>query len=427
MRVKRLEMEAFRGFENCTLEFNDAQTTVLVGENGAGKSSVLDCLAILLSWYTEGLRVETFKGLKFQNYDIKTGYKELHCRISTIIGGEDIQWTIGHRDAIRKKASFSQISDLAKHINNLFKIYENSWRDMCIPALIYYGLDRGNTKITGSEDWDNSQKNFAAYLKCLEGTADFNGFFKWFKFREGIENSKKAKIDPDFSDKQLDAVRAAIKKFKSLGAYSDIYVDLEASPQSLMIKKKFGKNKTSSLSINQLSAGEKALITMVADIARRLAITHESISDPLSGSGVVLIDEIELHLHPRWQTRIIDDLERTFPNLQFIITTHSPYIVNTIKHNSNYILEQKSKGIIAHGPVAMYGRESDEILEEIFGELRRPQKINKKLGKYFQLIDQNKLSEAKKIRTALEKEIGPDDPEFTRADALLRRREILKK
>ncbi|HHE40081.1 MAG TPA: ATP-binding protein, partial [Candidatus Cloacimonetes bacterium] len=355
---------------------------------------------------------------------IKTGHEETVSKLSAVISGDELQWSLGYRDMPRGKSSHSKVGDIINHVNSKISM-KGFLKDYCLPVLVYYGLDRGHTEIKYKEEWDNSRMGLAAYENCLDGTADFNSFYHWYKFREVIENSRKVKSDHEYSDKQLDAVRSALKKFKSLGAYSDIYIDLEASPQSLMIQKKIGRGKNIFLSINQMSAGEKSLITMVADIARRLALTRKS--DILKGNGVVLIDEIELHLHPRWQTRVIDDLEKTFPNLQFIVTTHSPQVLNRTKCKSVYLLKQESKGIVSNGPIPLYGRESDEILEMIFEEPRRPSNINKKLDKYFRLIDQNKLAEAKKIRLALEKEIGIRDPEFTRADALIRWREILKK
>jgi predicted ATP-binding protein involved in virulence len=94
------------------------------------------------------------------------------------------------------------------------------------------------------------------------------------------------------------------------------------------------------LIINQLSDGEKCLLAMVGDLARRLAIANPSLPDPLQGSGVVLIDEIELHLHPKWQREIIPALTRTFPNCQFIVTTHSPQVISQVKPEGIYILER---------------------------------------------------------------------------------------
>ncbi|WP_309143275.1 AAA family ATPase [Nostoc sp. CHAB 5836] len=104
------------------------------------------------------------------------------------------------------------------------------------------------------------------------------------------------------------------------------------------------------LIVNQLSDGEKCLLAMVGDLARRLAIANPSLPDPLQGSGVVLIDEIELHLHPKWQREIIPALTRTFPNCQFIVTTHSPQVISQVKPEGIYILEKTDEGVVARRP-----------------------------------------------------------------------------
>lgn len=133
----------------------------------------------------------------------------------------------------------------------------------------------------------------------------------------------------------------------------------------------------SELIINQLSDGEKCLLAMVGDIARRLAIANPGLENPLAGEGVVMIDEIELHLHPDWQRKIIPSLTRTFPNLQFIVTTHSPQIISHVQPDSIYLLESTPEGIVAKRPESSFGRDINRILEDIMGVGARPPEIKK--------------------------------------------------
>jgi predicted ATP-binding protein involved in virulence len=137
------------------------------------------------------------------------------------------------------------------------------------------------------------------------------------------------------------------------------------------------------LIVNQLSDGEKCLLAMVGDLARRLAIANPSLENPLQGEGVVLIDEIELHLHPKWQREIIPALTRTFPNCQFIATTHSPQVISEVKPNGIYILEATSEGVVARRPESSYGRDSNRILEDLMGVPARPQEIKDDILKCF--------------------------------------------
>lgn len=121
------------------------------------------------------------------------------------------------------------------------------------------------------------------------------------------------------------------------------------------------------LLVNQLSDGEKCLLAMVGDIARRLSIANPGLDDPLQGEGVILIDELELHLHPKWQRGIIPKLTETFPNCQFIVATHSPQIVSDVQPESIFILKSTDSGVIVEHPDHSFGRDSNQILEDLMG------------------------------------------------------------
>ncbi|MEW6499462.1 MAG: AAA family ATPase, partial [Cyanobacteriota bacterium] len=181
------------------------------------------------------------------------------------------------------------------------------------------------------------------------------------------------------------------------------------------------------LIVNQLSDGEKCLLAMVGDLARRLALANPTLKNPLQGEGVVLIDEIELHLHPKWQREIIPALTRTFPNCQFIVTTHSPQVISEVKPNGIYILEATSEGVVAKRPESSFGRDSNRILEDLMGVSARPQEIKDELLELFRLIDKGDLDGARQLRQQIADQIGTDEPEFVRADVLMRRKEILNR
>jgi hypothetical protein len=186
-------------------------------------------------------------------------------------------------------------------------------------------------------------------------------------------------------------------------------------------------DKVEELSIDQLSDGEKCLLAMVGDIARRLAIANPSLDDPLQGEGIVLIDEIELHLHPQWQHKIIPRLTETFPNCQFIVTTHSPQVLSHVQPENIYILQSTPDGIIASNPESSYGRDSNQILEDYMGTPERPQDIKDKILELFRLIDRNDFAGAKQLCQSIGSEIGFDEPELLRAGVVIKRKEILGK
>jgi len=186
------------------------------------------------------------------------------------------------------------------------------------------------------------------------------------------------------------------------------------------------KGKTE-LELRHLSEGERYLLALGADIARRLALANPVDEQPELCSALVLIDEIDTHLHPSWQRHVVPSLARTFPNCQFIVTTHSPQVLSEVRPECIYLLLQEGKQLHVVRPEASFGRDSNRILEDILGVAARPDRIKDGLREYFRLIDSNALEEAKKLRLELEQEIGRTEPEFARADVLIRRKELLNR
>ena len=153
------------------------------------------------------------------------------------------------------------------------------------------------------------------------------------------------------------------------------------------------------LDVNQLSQGEKSLLALVGDIARRLAILNPSLDNPLHGEGVVLIDEVDLHLHPKWQQNLIDKLTQTFPNVQFILTTHSPHIVSDNPDVLVYILDDGELRQYRNS----YGEDANTLLNGVFGVSERTPEIAEKFHKVGDYISNNELDKAKELIDELSK------------------------
>lgn len=181
------------------------------------------------------------------------------------------------------------------------------------------------------------------------------------------------------------------------------------------------------LSVNQLSDGERNTLALVGDIARRLSLLNlKGDADAiLAGQGVVLIDEIELHLHPKWQREVISKLETTFPNCQFIVTTHSPQVLSQVHEDDVWILRLNQQGEVeAARPQASYGLDSNRILEEIMDVPERPQEAKDQLELLFRLLSAKDRGRAESEINAISEKYG-DLPELTQARALLRRQELI--
>lgn len=204
-----------------------------------------------------------------------------------------------------------------------------------------------------------------AYDDALTTGANFRSFFEWYRNREDLENERfrespqvvgEATSASFTEDSQLCAVRRAIRTF--LPEISEISV--KRSPLRMEVTKNGGKYR-----VDQLSDGEKCLFAMVGDLARRLAIANPSRENSLEGEGVVLIDELDLHLHPAWQRMVAPRLIETFPNCQFVVSTHSPQVFGEVDAGCiRRLTVDPVRGLVTTTPRQAFGLDSSEILEE---------------------------------------------------------------
>jgi predicted ATP-binding protein involved in virulence len=208
----------------------------------------------------------------------------------------------------------------------------------------------------------------------------------------------------------LSVVKKAISK---LAGFSDITVN--RNPLRLEVKK--GR---AMLDIRQMSDGEKCLIAMVGDLARRLVMANPGLKNPLEGNAIVLIDEIELHLHPAWQRSVIAGLEKTFPNCQFIITTHSPQVLGECRRECVILLKSDaSRNIVVSNPPLSWGMDSNLILETLMDAPSRNSEITKEINEIYRLIDKEDNVRAKGKIQALRERIGGDIPDLVGAETAM--------
>lgn len=219
--------------------------------------------------------------------------------------------------------------------------------------------------------------------------------------------------------KELKIVTKAIEQF--IPEYTSLRVKRVPRPHMLINKG------TEEFNLNQLSDGEKNLITLVGDIARRLAIANPHSNDPLKGNGIIIIDEIDLHLHPSWQRRMIPKLLETFPNCQFIVSTHSPQVISHAQPENLFLLKNEKNELTFSKATESYGKNSDRILEDLLGVDARPSKEKKRIQGVFKLIEDGKIEDAKKEIEALSEIIVGGDSELVKANVLIKRKEIIGK
>ena len=428
-------MQNFRGFKDVTIDFR-SNLAVFIGVNGSGKSSIIDCCALFLSLLATSVRA--FQSLhdseppNLSENDITNGYDETHNQIVIFFNSKRLilPLTLTRKSAASDipplvKLSFEGIvdlvvqdpnyyepnSELAKTMQEFHQITYDKFRGnpyASLPVLMHYSADRNVYEISLESDKDHQSNQLTAYDQAITKKVNFVSFFIWYRNQEDLENEIRLGDNPNHVDSKLKAIRDAIPLF--LPKLSNLRVKRSSPIRMTMFKEE------TELVISQLSSGEKNLLAMVADIARRLAIANPHLENALEGEGIILIDEIELHLHPQWQRDIIPRLTSTFPNCQFIVTTHSPQVLSNVKKENVFIVEDFQ---VYPAENNTFGRDSNSILSELMGVSERPVKIQNKLTECLYKIDDGQIEEAKILLHELSDLLGHNDSEIVKANTLI--------
>lgn len=331
MRLESLTLKNIRlfGEPSFTIDFSkEKNVTIILGDNGCGKTTILDSIAFMVSPFLSHFPFASVKN--FTNFDVhldETGRMAPYIAAEAcfkINQGMHIVETRFRKGLQSAPPSFlREIKDYAQFLK--IQILGNDV-ETALPVFAYYGTGRG--QISAPERKGNFQKEFQrwdCYRSALNPSTDFKSFFAWFDLMEDEERREQLRRqDFEFRLPALQAVRRTLDTFVGESYHSP---RIELHPLRFVMSQ-VGGNNTRTLRIEQLSDGYKIIVAMVADIASRMAEANPHLPDPLLSTGIILIDEIDLHLHPKWQRRVVTQLRRTFPNIQFILTTHSPVILS---------------------------------------------------------------------------------------------------
>lgn len=418
LRVEKLELESFRGFRSLTIEMPAEGPAVFIGINGCGKSSILDAIAVSLrigaAYAIDHVLSPPRLGI---GSDIQEGRKTAKIALSIHINDKVERWIAQIRDV-----SLGMVDDLTLHEFELRKALNVSTTTR-FPVLCHYPATRGmRNKMSDEETATANALEFpqlAAYWGAFDdGVGPFRDFVQWFRDEEDAENEARLRIDNAHRNPRLEVVRRALQQFlqELNGAH---YTNMRMERLGRRAKKTaelvIDKNGVR-LSIAQLSEGEKNTLLMIADLASRLGMANPGAGDPLLGNGVVLIDEVDLHLHPAWQRELMPALGKTFPGVQFIVTTHSPQVLGRVPKNNVFILEDFH--LVQNRPHT-YGRDANSILGEIMGVPERPKDVEDLIRTASRLVDEERLDEARTALKKLAAVVGDEDQMVLRIRTLM--------
>ena len=224
-------------------------------------------------------------------------------------------------------------------------------------------------------------------------------------------------VDPKMTDSDLQSARALAKASILADALARFLPDCEnLRPVDAKASEQVIDRKPITIEVAQLSDGERGALALVLDLTRRLAQANPEMSDPAAeAEAVVLIDEIDLHLHPKWQRQIVRNLSAAFPRCQFIATTHSPQVIGEVEHERIQIIANGQ----VYSPTHSFGVDSSRVLEEIMDADPRAQEIKALLSQISQEVGKQRFENARGLLAQLVNHLGEDDPEVTRIRTLL--------
>jgi predicted ATP-binding protein involved in virulence len=456
MQLTQVEITNFRCFESLTVPLQP-DANVFVGVNASGKTAILDAIAIALYDIVAangggGKRQRILQGVDLRPSDIyirpgsqdsvsgREGFVQIRTQAGSYYELRDfpshtplgeqafIEWTNHIR--YNPPNDFHYGTSQSNELSDLYRYFQALWQEVRLsdpkaliplPVVAYYRAHRRLSQMPQMGDiFQSKLERQDAFKHALNAGANYQAMCQWFYLRENRELRERLQIRNDraFEFPDLKAIRQAL--CKTLEHVERVFFD--DSPPRLKVAFATTHGSPQVLELEQLSDGYRNLLAVVLDFARRLAQAHPNWENPLEAPGILLIDEIELHLHPQWQQKIIPNLRTVFPHTQLIAATHSPQVLTTVESQHILILRERE---IRAAPIHTYGAESKRVLQEVMQTDSRPPDNENvdQIRELFRLINQGHLKQASALCDELMHKLGQDEPTLIEAQAIIENRE----
>ncbi|HHQ6598161.1 TPA: retron Ec78 anti-phage system effector ATPase PtuA [Serratia fonticola] len=480
--LENVSFHDFRGLSDLYIKC-ESELTVIVGNNGAGKTTILDGLAIILSWLKSNILKEDRQGNSIRDSDINNNSNAKYASIAATFSLANASFDVmisRAKEGVREKRNSELLG--VKSLAGIYRSLGENDGGVNLPLVAYYpvsrssegaGIDLKKTASLNMKEWSK----FDAYEDVFSDRHDFGEFLRWLVTIDNLSkqsDSKKLVLDINQLQNQIIGSEQALKAIELIESFDRHHLapllnDIEVKKNLLkLLKVRLRENEddvagkiivyiknafkiflpelenirilhsTSNVKLmltkngleldaQQLSQGEKSILTLIGDLTRRLVMLNPSLNNPLDGHGIVLIDEIDLHLHPTWQQRIVSNLRSVFKNIQFIITTHSPQVLSTVDSSAIRIITEykgddgKKDVILKLPPYQTKGVVSADILAQIMDTDPKPDVIEALwLDQYKEIIELGDLNsiEAKLLEDKLLKHFGKEHPLLIECEAL---------
>ncbi|MBK9032152.1 MAG: AAA family ATPase [Myxococcales bacterium] len=422
--MKSLHVENFRGFEQLDVTFDEHVTLLVVG-NGAGKSGVLEAIKVALGSYFAAVDQSPDQSIDIAHArrvvhevggvpDLQTQWPVKVRAVADVsryprqldIFDSPLQWERSRAGRDQRTAWGSEAA--VRSFGSFLQGLVQNGKEVPLPLLTCYGTGRlwRQRKIT--EERLGLNTRFDGYTDCLEMATSEQLLTLWMYDKRLIELEARER-DPTFAEPRMAAVTRAV--CDCIHGVTRFWLDLKQ--KEIRIERSGAVE-----SFSMLSDGYRNMIAMAADIAQRAATLNPQfgVDAARETAGIVLIDEIELHLHPKWQRSVIPSLRRAFPRMQFIATTHSPQVVSTVERGQVRLFDNNQ---LVDVNLFVEGRASNELLEDVFGVPARPEATARELDELFHLLDVEDYAGARRKFDDLKPQLGPDDAAMVRARWIL--------
>lgn len=395
MRVTRLKLTNVRAIKTAEFRFLPG-INLVVGVNGVGKTTILEALAgCLAEFVSNNANVRLHPTLLAKSTDVRVGAEALEVECEIEYRGARFVYS-------RHKAVPGVGSGQTSLHNGGPPPDFGDEADSAAVAVLFATNRAVASQRAPLKRAASGGKAAAVAGAFLPRELRLRECADWIRARVALGRERPA------SKRVLSTLDDTVAR--CLPGYGNVRVDEEDGRDILV------DQDGTTLSVRQLSDGERAILALVLDLTRRLAVAYPELQDPADqAEAVVLVDEVELHLHPRWQRQIVGSLTAAFPRCQFIATTHSPQVMGEVKPDRIHVMADGE----VYSPTHSFGVDSSRVLEELMDVPPRTESVHCLLSEISRKIGENRFDEARPLVTQLVGILGENDPEVTRVRALL--------
>ncbi|KAI4443613.1 AAA family ATPase [Schaedlerella arabinosiphila] len=413
MKLEQVRIKNFKGIEECQIDFEEG-FNLLIGDNGYGKTSILEAISVGLGGFIAGLLDVYSK--HFTTDEIRVVMEhvgegsfnrryitpiEVFCRAE--VEEEIFEWT-RRKSSVKASRSTVEPRDICKKAEQM-----TNEKNHILPILTYQSAARMwmQRREAAENIFSKQFYRTVGYEGCLTEASNNKMLMNWIRHMEKMEWKRKEKIGEYYG------VKETLRRFMQSMLEEEV-LSFEYDDQSGEL---IFVTESDSLPVRTLSAGYQSLVWMVLDIVYRMALLNPDLLENISDTpGIVLIDELDMHLHPKWQWNMVSALKSTFPNVQFIAATHSPIIIASCK-GENLIKIDASKQISYEK--TPYGLDVNDILSFCQGSIPMARKVQELLMEFEGDIDEGNLDYAEMVADKIKKELGENHPKVTWAEETL--------